>query len=1247
MISDLLTKGLDNYNKGKYDEAIALFNQAHKEDPSNSICIYNIATCYHMKKDYAKAVENYKAAIKLNPNYFLAYKSLGNLHFDNQKNDLALECYEKCLTLSPEDERSCYLTGLIYFEKKIYLKAVEYFEKAASLAQKSETYNQLGSSYFSLYDYEQALKYFQKAIELEPNNDLYKNNLNATRQSINEFSKYQSKLRLFQFNEKGNSFFRYNDFDQAVYYYKKALAEDTNDATIYKNLAASYKSKNDDYSALDAYLKALLLDKNDAQTVNDLGCCYLRLNEVGRAVEAFEKAVLLDPSDTVFKKNLDYAREQKELSPEQIRLKKEAIVLNEKGTELFNQLKFQEAADYYKRSLSLDPDVAVVNYNLSNTYYNLKLFTDIFRYVNRAIELEPLNTTYMQLLGNAYAKTGEFQNAVDIFRRALAIKENALIYNDLGTCYHSNHFYSQAVDCFSKASNLNPAEEVFKNNLKTALANEKLYSGIDPKTIGHLVKLNESAVAAFNQGNYSQAITLFQQFLGKLPDDSLTIYNLATCYLSTKDYDIAIEHYNRALLINPGYALAAEALGNSYSGKGDLKNAFLAYQNALKINPAQLGAIKGLAYYYYKIQDYKKSIELSLSALDQGLKDSETFNQLGFCYFKLKSFIRASEYFQKALDLEPGNNTYKINLSEAISEKEKYGDSLDISDRPSLDEILVEVNSMIGLENIKNDIDTLTKYTKIEKLRMEKGLSKNPVSMHTVFLGPPGTGKTTVARLLGKIYLALGVLSRGHVVEVDRSQLVASFMGQTAPKTNEMIDKALGGILFIDEAYTLSKSDGADFGKEAIDTLLKRMEDDRDKFMVVVAGYNEPMQKFLTANPGLRSRFNRFFYFQDYKPLELLEIFKRFCKNNKFNLLSDAEQKLQRYFKYAYETKDENFGNARLVRNTFENIIRAQSIRLSDLGEIPEDELSKLTLKDTENALADVFQEATRESLEEVLNEVQSLIGLDNVKQEISALVNFINVEKIRFKQGLVPQRLSLHFVFQGPPGTGKTTVARLLGKIFKAMGIIEKGHVIEVDRSQLIGQFVGQTAPKTNAVIDSALNGILFIDEAYTLNTSGGSNDFGSEAVATLLKRMEDDRNRLIVVVAGYPQDMDNFIKSNAGLQSRFNRYLNFNDYTPPELYRIFSNFCFTNKYKIREEASATLQAFLEQLYLNRDNKFGNGRTVRNIYEKIVEAQANRISTYDSISNEALVMIENEDVINSLKYFSIQKKEDKKRIGF
>ncbi|WP_147296588.1 tetratricopeptide repeat protein [Flagellimonas nanhaiensis] len=1249
MINDLINKGNISYNAGNYDEAIRYYSQALEQAPSNATCHNNLGACYHMKKEYPRAISYFQKALSLDPNHAAAMKSLGNVYFETHKDDEALECYLKSISLEPSDATTHHYLGVIYAGKQICTKAVEHFERAVQLAPKPESYNELANAHFKLFEFDKAVEYFTKALELRPTEPLYQNNLKTARDSLAGFAADPAKLRSLQFNEKGNSYHRTQEYDQAIFYYQQAANENPTDPVLYRNLGGSFTAKKDDLGAIQAYLKAILLDEYDANTYNDMGCCYVRQNRFQDAIEVFEKAKALDPNNNYYKQNLDYAKEQSQLSPEQVGAHKRATELNQTGTDLFSQAKYQEALGYYQQALALNPKDSVISFNLGNALFSLGRYEECFSYLQKSLDLDPNNVNTLNLLGNCYTKTKRFSEAISIFQRALAIKEDADVYNNLGSCYFSNHEYVPAAEFFQKACDLDSENEVYKANVQIAKSNQKIYHGLDPEKIREIVAINTQAMDAYNQKNFSTAVSLFARYLEELPNDPIGNYNLATAYHAQQDYETSVSYYQKALELDPKYADAADALGNAFRDKGDFKNARLSYEQALKINPSHVAANKNLGFLYFKQEDFKKAIAHYLKVVELNPNEDDAHNQLGFCYFKLYGFTKASSHFQKAVDLNPTNPTYKDNLAAALAEKEKHGDELDKSDKPSLDEVMKEVNAMIGLDNIKNDIETLTKFTKIEKLRRDKGLSKNPISMHTVFHGPPGTGKTTVARLLGKIYHALGILSSGHVVEVDRTQLVASFVGQTAQKTNEIIDQAIGGILFIDEAYTLSKGDGAvDYGTEAIDTLLKRMEDDRDKLMVIVAGYPEPMKNFLEANPGLRSRFNRYFNFHDYRPEELLGIFQLFCRNNSLTVHADAEQKLGRYFKYLYDTRDDTFGNARTVRNSYENILQAQSIRLSDYGHIPDDVLSSLTLKDVDVALADVFQETTEESLEEVLAEVNNLVGLDNIKKEINALVNFIKVEKMRSEQGMSHTKLSMHFVFQGPPGTGKTTVARLLGRIFKAMGIVGKGHVVEVDRAALIGQYVGQTAPKTNEVIDSALNGVLFIDEAYTLNSSGGGNDFGGEAIATLLKRMEDDRDRLIVVVAGYKHDMEDFIKSNSGLQSRFNRYMDFVDYAPAELMDIFQLFSSKSNYKINEGGILALKSFFEKMYENRDENFGNGRTVRNIFEKVVECQANRISAELNISNEELVLISEEDILAALKHFPIiKKKEGRKGIGF
>ncbi|MBC2607201.1 AAA family ATPase [Pelagicoccus albus] len=250
-------------------------------------------------------------------------------------------------------------------------------------------------------------------------------------------------------------------------------------------------------------------------------------------------------------------------------------------------------------------------------------------------------------------------------------------------------------------------------------------------------------------------------------------------------------------------------------------------------------------------------------------------------------------------------------------------------DTSTLEDQLAKLDKLVGLEGVKQEIQKLAHFLEIQKQREEHKLKTAPLSLHLVFSGNPGTGKTTVARILAKIYQKLGVLKSGHLVETDRMGLVGQYIGHTAKKTSEIIDKALDGILFIDEAYSLLSGGENDFGGEAIDTLVKRMEDDRDRLIVIVAGYPADMESFIQANPGLRSRFSKTIHFEDYASPDLLRIFKIFCQNNEYELAEDAEEKLNQVFEYELQKPKVDFGNGRYVRNLFEQVIRNQALRLS------------------------------------------------------------------------------------------------------------------------------------------------------------------------------------------------------------------------------------------------------------------------------------------------------------------------------
>lgn len=263
------------------------------------------------------------------------------------------------------------------------------------------------------------------------------------------------------------------------------------------------------------------------------------------------------------------------------------------------------------------------------------------------------------------------------------------------------------------------------------------------------------------------------------------------------------------------------------------------------------------------------------------------------------------------------------------------------------------------------------------------------------------------------------------------------------------------------------------------------------------------------------------------------------------------------------------------------------------------------------------------------MEQLTQLTGLELVKNDVATLVNFIKIQKVRASKGMKAPSLSYHCVFIGNPGTGKTTVARILACIYKELGILEKGHLVETDRSGLVAEYVGQTAVKTNKIIDSAIGGVLFIDEAYSLVTNS-SNDYGKEAIATLLKRMEDDRERLVVILAGYTQEMKEFIDSNPGLQSRFNRYIQFKDYSEEELLQIYLGNLKKYEYVITDGAIEKMKRVINKAIINKDHNFGNARWVRNIFEKTLEIQANRLATDGNISNESLTTITEDDIIEN-----------------
>jgi SpoVK/Ycf46/Vps4 family AAA+-type ATPase len=529
----------------------------------------------------------------------------------------------------------------------------------------------------------------------------------------------------------------------------------------------------------------------------------------------------------------------------------------------------------------------------------------------------------------------------------------------------------------------------------------------------------------------------------------------------------------------------------------------------------------------------------------------------------------------------------------------------------TIDDAMAELDAMIGLDGVKEQVRSIAASIEAARRRAVAGYTTDKPMRHFVFLGPPGTGKTTVARVIGKIFYAFGLLDLPEVVEAQRSDLVGEYLGATAIKTNELIDSALGRVLFIDEAYSLvNEGDGQSdrFGIEAVQTLLKRAEDDRENLIIILAGYEKQTESFLGSNPGLASRFATRIRFPTYTPAEMQALAKSQLRAKNETLADDAGPVLWRMLEDVSRRRiTDELGNGRFVRTLLEKAGQARDVRVMGAGGDPAaEDLITIGGADLEKAFAELTSRLRgyedTPTLESAIAELDELVGLEPVKQQVRAIAAQLRVAKLRDRQGLSSQPPARHFVFTGPSGTGKTTVARILGRIFAALGLLVRPEVVEAHRADLVGEHLGSTAIKTNRLVDSALGGVLFIDEAYSLHNEGysGGDAFGAEAVQTLLKRAEDDRDRLVIVLAGYPGDMDRFLRSNPGLASRFSTRVGFPSYSAHDLAQITVLLAEQAGDAFEPDAERVLgEIFTRAAEAGRIDELGNGRFARSLFER------------------------------------------------
>ena len=546
-----------------------------------------------------------------------------------------------------------------------------------------------------------------------------------------------------------------------------------------------------------------------------------------------------------------------------------------------------------------------------------------------------------------------------------------------------------------------------------------------------------------------------------------------------------------------------------------------------------------------------------------------------------------------------------------------------------------KLQALIGLSCIKESVQKIKAYALMNK-------DNAALNLHMCFLGNPGSGKTEVARHVANILYENNILPSNKFIEVDRSGLVSQYFGATAEKTSQIIKKAIGGVLFIDEAYALGNNANevgiSDYGKEAIDTLVKAMEDYRGKFCVILAGYRNEMQQMISVNPGLRSRIQFVLDFPNYTRDELKRISLFMLEKRSYSIDEIALNRILDITEI--RRKDPNFANAREIRNILDQVIMCQNLRCMETGE------TEIGLVDVNKYIHDAkinLSAASETSIRSIASgeeELERLIGLDTVKRMIKKI-------KAYAKRNKDLEDFNLHMCFYGNPGTGKTEVARILSRILYDASVLDEAKLIETDALGLLGKFVGETAPKTLQKVNEAMGGVLFIDEAYALTNGtqqdGVNSSYGEEAIAVLLREMENHRGQFCTILAGYKQKMKEMLSTNPGMESRIQFTLEFPDYTREELGAIAQRFLTSKQYSISDDALIRFLDIME--YFRKQPNFANARTVRNVIDQVIMNQ--NLRTEDN-ENDSLIILEDvEDYLADEGIDIHGSRQGTRRIGF
>ncbi len=537
------------------------------------------------------------------------------------------------------------------------------------------------------------------------------------------------------------------------------------------------------------------------------------------------------------------------------------------------------------------------------------------------------------------------------------------------------------------------------------------------------------------------------------------------------------------------------------------------------------------------------------------------------------------------------------------------------------------LDEMIGIQRVKDKINSLRNVNIFNQLRVEAGLPVKKTPLHACFIGPPGTGKTTVAGIIGQIYHEMGLLSKGHVVYEDRGTLTGRYYDSEQREVERALRNAQGGVLFIDEAYSLYvEGDDRDPGHKVIEALLTALSDESNRdWMLVLAGYPDDIEKLLSSsNRGLESRVKDKFYFDGLSEDELLEVADLYCSRNEYRMTPEARRAVESVISRAYATRTDKFGNARYVNEDLmdKQVIPAMATRLKSLGVKPT--AKQLSTIEKEDVPVMIQTQASKK-----LDELNGMIGLDELKQSITSHLNYVQMLNMRMNHGLYTSMPPLHMVFCGNPGTGKSTVAEFMGEIYASMGLLSHGEVIKVEKRDMVGAHVGETEKKMDEIIDRARGNVLFIEEAHQLWSADSDNDYGKVALTSLLATIANDKLDMIVVLAGYTDEMKRLLAMDKGMASRFPNIFEFEDYSEEELMEIAELTIERENFVLSDEAREKLEEVIRHEVENKTESFGNARFVnRLISTRILPAMGGRLKNLGTVpTKEQLMTIEASDI--------------------